>query len=61
MDDKIGKKGGDVWNAKRDGMLLAIESASPHEVTRVDETLAACFVDDQLERVIGDRPMLATT
>lgn len=39
------------------GLPLAIHvaSASPHEVTRVDATLAACFVDEQPERLIGDK------
>ena len=30
-------------------------SASPHEVTLVDETLDACFFDNVPEKVIGDR------
>ncbi len=39
------------------GLPLAIHvaAAAPHEVTRVDKTLAACFVDDQPERLIGDK------
>ncbi len=43
--------------ADRAGLPLAvhIESAAPHEVTLVDKTLAACFVDEQPERLIGDK------
>lgn len=38
------------------GLPLAVhvESAAPHEVTLVAPTLAACFVDEQPERLIGD-------
>ena len=39
------------------GLPLAIHvaSASPHEVTLVDATLAACFLDTLPPRLIGDR------
>ena len=39
------------------GLPLAIhvDSAAPHEVTLVAPTLAACFVDEQPERLIGDK------
>jgi transposase len=39
------------------GLPLAIhvESAAPHEVTLVAPTLATCFVDEQPERLIGDK------
>jgi transposase len=43
--------------ADRAGLPLAVhvDSAAPHEVTLVKPTLAACFVDDQPERLIGDK------
>ncbi len=43
--------------ADRAGLPLAIhvESAAPHEVTLVNPTLAACFVDAQPEHLIGDK------
>ena len=39
------------------GLPIAIgaASASPHEVTLVDETLDACFLENVPEKVIGDR------
>ncbi len=39
------------------GLPLAVDagSASPHEVTLVDATLDACFLDDLPARVIGDK------
>ena len=39
------------------GLPLAIHvaSASPHEVTLVDATLATCFLDARPTRLIGDR------
>ncbi len=39
------------------GLPLAVhvESAAPHEVTLVESTVAACFVDEQPERLIGDK------
>ena len=41
----------------RGGLPIAvhIDSASPHEVTLVEDTLAATFVGDLPERLIGDR------
>ncbi|GAC1410078.1 MAG: IS5 family transposase [Candidatus Velthaea sp.] len=36
-------------------LAVCIRSASPHEVTLVHETLAARFIDDVPERLIGDR------
>ena len=43
--------------ADRSGLPLAVHaaSASPHEVTLVEETLAAGFLGEEPERVIGDR------
>lgn len=43
--------------ADRAGLPVSIyvASASPHEVTLVGQTLAACFVDDRPQRLIGDR------
>lgn len=43
--------------ADRSGLPLAlhIDSASPHEVTLVEKTLATTFVGDLPERLIGDR------
>ncbi len=64
-----GKKGGDgVGKTKRGkgtkimgltdafGLPIAIDatSASPHEVTLVDDTLDACFLENVPEKVIGD-------
>ncbi len=39
------------------GLPLAVhvDAAAPHEVTLVEPTLAACFVDEQPERLIGDK------
>jgi len=39
------------------GLPLAVSatSASPHEVTLVDATLEACFLDELPERLIGDK------
>ncbi len=39
------------------GLPVAIDatSASPHEVTLVDDTLDACFLENIPEKVIGDR------
>lgn len=36
-------------------LSVCAASASPHEVTLVEATLAASFLDEQPERVIGDR------
>lgn len=36
-------------------LSISVQSASPHEVTLVESTLADCFVDDLPERLIGDR------
>ena len=43
--------------ADRSGLSLAVHvaSASPHEVTLVEATLAASFVDGEPEKLIGDR------
>lgn len=43
--------------ADRSGLPIAlhIESASPHEVTLVEDTLATTFLGDLPERLIGDR------
>jgi hypothetical protein len=43
--------------ADRHGLPLAagIASASPHEVTLVEETLDNGFLDDAPQRLIGDR------
>lgn len=43
--------------ADRAGLPLAVDvtSASPHEVTLVEGTLAACFVDERPEHLIGDK------
>jgi transposase len=43
--------------ADRSGLPLAawIESASPHEVKLVDDTLNAMFIDEDPERLIGDK------
>ena len=43
--------------ADRSGLPLAVHasSASPHEVTLVEATLTASFLDDRPERLIGDR------
>jgi transposase len=43
--------------ADRAGLPVAVhvEAASPHEVTLVAPTLAACFVEDRPERLIGDK------
>ena len=43
--------------ADRAGLPIAIhlESASPHEVTLVEATLASCFVQHPPKRLIGDR------
>jgi len=39
------------------GLPIAIDatSASPHEITLVDNTLDACFLENVPEKVIGDR------
>jgi len=39
------------------GLPIAVgaTSASPHEITLVDDTLDACFLDNVPEKVIGDR------
>jgi len=39
------------------GLPIAVDttSASPHEITLVDDTLDACFLDNIPEKVIGDR------
>jgi transposase len=39
------------------GLPIAVDatSASPHEVTLVDQTLDACFLNNVPEKVIGDR------
>jgi hypothetical protein len=36
-------------------LSVAVQSASPHEVTLVESNLAQCFVDSWPERLIGDR------
>lgn len=43
--------------ADRSGLPVAIhlESASPHEVTLVEATIASRFVTDKPQRLIGDR------
>jgi len=43
--------------ADAQGLPLAIDAgnASPHEVTLVDATLDACFLEDLPARVIGDK------
>ncbi len=43
--------------ADAEGLPLAVDagSASPHEVTLVDATLDACFIEDLPARVIGDK------
>ncbi|HUF70505.1 MAG TPA: IS5 family transposase [Longimicrobiales bacterium] len=43
--------------AERSGLPIAlhIDSASPHEVTLVEDTLATTFVGDLPERLIGDK------
>lgn len=43
--------------ADRSGLPLAIctASASPHEVTLVEQTLDACVIDDPPKRIIGDK------
>lgn len=43
--------------AERSGLPIAlhIDSASPHEVTLVVDTLATTFVGDLPERLIGDK------
>ncbi len=43
--------------ADASGLPLAVcaAGASPHEVTLVEATLAASFLDEQPERLIGDR------
>jgi len=68
-DFRTGKKGGDgVGKTKRGkgtkimgltdafGLPIAIiaTSASPHEVTLVDDTLDACFLENVPEKIIGD-------
>jgi len=65
-----GKKGGDgVGKTKRGkgtkimgltdagGLPVAVDatSASPHEITLVDDTLDACFLENVPEKVIGDK------
>jgi len=39
------------------GLPIAIDatSAQPHEVTLVDDTLDACFLDNVPEKIVGDR------
>jgi len=39
------------------GLPLAVDatSASPHEITLVDDTLEACFLEELPERLIGDK------
>jgi transposase len=43
--------------ADRAGLPLAVhvKAASPHEVTPVEPTLAACVVNERPERLIGDK------
>lgn len=36
-------------------MSMHVASASPHEVTLVQETIEACFTPGKPERLIGDR------
>ena len=55
---KRGNKGTKLMAlADRSGLSLAVHaaSASAHEVTLVGATLAASFLDDRPERLIGDR------
>ena len=44
--------------ADRSGLPVAlyVESASPHEVTLVEDTLKAKFIDENPQRLIGDKP-----
>jgi len=39
------------------GLPIAVDatSASPHEVTLVDDTLDACFMEELPERLVGDK------
>ena len=39
------------------GLPVAVDttSASPHEITLVDDTLDACFLENLPEKIIGDR------
>jgi transposase len=39
------------------GLPIAVDaaSASPHEITLVDDTFDACFLEDVPQKVIGDR------
>jgi transposase len=43
--------------ADAEGLPLAVDasSASPHEVTLVDATLDACFLEELPQRLIGDK------
>ena len=43
--------------ADRSGLPLAIcvESATPHEVTLVERTIDACLIDEEPEKLIGDK------
>ncbi len=43
------------WSLSRARPAIQIEFAAPHAVTRVAPTLAACFVADQPQRLIGDK------
>jgi hypothetical protein len=36
-------------------LAVHVEAASPHEVTRVEPTLAACVVAARPEHLIGDK------
>lgn len=36
-------------------LSVSLQSASPHEVTLVESTLAECFANELPERLIGDR------
>ena len=36
-------------------LSVSLQSASPHEVTLVESTLAECFVDSLPEKLIGDK------
>ena len=43
--------------ADRAGLPLSVwvDSASPHEVTLVEKTLDACFVEEEPQKLIGDK------
>ncbi|MCA1740805.1 MAG: IS5 family transposase [Actinobacteria bacterium] len=66
----VAKKGGRVFGKTKRGkgtkimafsdgsslpLALYTESASPHEVTLVEATLASCFLKEKPERLVGDK------